>query len=73
MFNLLPEIFWLLLMLGAIVATIVAAVREKKARSAAVQSLQSTSMSDMGGEGDSLGSFGNEEPGQFEFNVDSVK
>ena len=59
-------------MVGAIVATIVAAIREKKARSAAVQSMQSAPMMDMGGD-ESLDTFGSEQPGQFEFNVDSFK
>lgn len=72
-FDLLPEIFWLLVMLGTIVATIVVAVREKKARVAAVQSLQPDSLKDLGGDGDALDSFGNEDAGQFEFNVDSFK
>jgi hypothetical protein len=73
MFDLLPEIFWLLLMLGAIVATIVVAVREKKARAAAVQSLQPSSSMDMGGGDNSMDTFGSEQPDQFEFNVDSFK
>jgi hypothetical protein len=70
MFSLLPEMTWFLLMLGAIIATIVAAVKEKKARAAAAQYLQPAPMMEMGGD-DALGSFGNDDSDQF--NMDSFK
>lgn len=60
MLNLLPEILWMLLMLGAIIATIVAAIRGKKARKAVTQSLQPSPMAEMGGAPGDLDSFGGE-------------
>lgn len=68
----IPEILWLILMVGAIIATIVAAIREKKSRAAVAAMMQPAPMS-MGGESESMDSFGDDGQSGFEFNVDSFK
>jgi type II secretory pathway component PulF len=70
MFNLLPEIFWMLLMLGAIVATIVVAVKEKKARAAAAKAMLPIPM--MGGD-EAVANFEDANSDPAEFNMDSFK
>ena len=70
--NLLPEIFCLLLMFGSVVAVIVAAIKEKKARAAANRLMQPAPMP-MAAETASSDGFGNEGGDGFEFNVDSFK
>lgn len=70
--SLLPEIFFLLLMLGSVIAVIVAAIKEKKARAAASRMMQPAPMPMEASTGSSDG-FGNEGGDGFEFNVDSFK
>ncbi|MFO0941807.1 MAG: hypothetical protein U0930_13715 [Pirellulales bacterium] len=70
--SLLPEIFFLLLMLGSVIAVIVAAIKEKKARAAASRMMQPAPMQIAADNGASDG-FGNEGGDGFEFNVDSFK
>lgn len=70
--SLLPEIFWILLMLGIITATIVAAVKEKKARAAAAALMAPAAM--LGGDpGDALDTFGQDNQSTDQFNMDSFK
>jgi hypothetical protein len=67
----ITEIVWILFMLGAITAVIVAAVRENKARAKAVKALQPTSVDPAASAGAGDG-FGFDEMAESEFNVDSL-